>query len=161
MMRIGRLGTMRQARMVAGIFAATIAAVGLAACRGGSSGSADLGRELDAATGDSMGFAPNRGGTQFVSAIEQTPGAVRAPNAPVRRAAAVVQPLQPAVPTTAPAQVAKAPVVAPLPAPVPTPTPAPTPTPTPRRPGGYSTMGDIIRKAPFPINPATTARKPH
>ena len=152
---------MRQTRMVAGSAAATIAAGGLAACRGGSSGSADLGRELDAATGDSMGLAPNRGGTQFVSAIEQTPGAVRTPNAPVRRAAAVAQPVQPPVPTTAPAQVAKAPVVAPAPVPAaPTPAPTPTPTPTPRRPGGYSTMGDIMRKAPFPINPATTARKP-
>ena len=152
---------MRNSRMIAGMFAATIAAAGLAACRGGNSGSADLGRELDAATGDSMGLAPNRGGTQFVSAIEQTPGAVRAPNAPTRRAAAVVQPVQPPVATTAPAQVANAPVVTPTPVPAAIPTPAPTPTPTPRRPGGYSTMGDIMRKAPFPINPATTARKPH
>ena len=149
---------MRQTRVkVAGIVAATVAAVAMAACGGGRSGSADLGRELDAATGDSMSLLPNRGGTQVVSAIERTPGSGPVAGATVKRPhpahSAVPEPVPAPVVAKAPAQVVQAPVIAP--------TPTPTPTPTPRRAGGYSTMGDIMRKAPFPINPVTTARKPH
>ena len=66
---------MRQTRvMVAGL----VAALSLAACGRSKQAPTDLAGELDAATGDTSGLLPNRGGTQYVSAIERTPGAVPA-----------------------------------------------------------------------------------
>jgi hypothetical protein len=53
---------------------------------------------------------------------------------------------------------AEAVAVVPAPAPQPTAAPSPTPTPTPQRKGGYATMGDIMRNAPFPINPVDARR---
>ena len=156
---------MRQTRMMLAGVAATVA---LAACSKGGSAPLDLGRELDVATGDSMGLLPTRGGTQFVSAIERTPGSVPAAT-PAKRPTpsprAVPQPVKAPVQTKSPEPQAQAVAVAPeapapsaQPAATPAPTPTPTPTPTPRRRGGYSTMGDIMRKAPFPINPVNTTR---
>jgi len=146
---------MKQTRvMLAGL----VAAVSLAACSRSGSAPVDLGSELEVATGDANGLLPNRGGTEFVSAIERTPGSVPAASAPVKRPTptprATPQPVKTPVVHKAPAP--EAVVVAPAPAPEPAPaaTPTPTPTPTPRRRGGYSNMGDIIRNAPFPINPA-------
>jgi outer membrane biosynthesis protein TonB len=149
----------RTRMMVAGIVAAT----SLAACGRGKSATTDLSGELEAATGDTSGLLPNRGGTQFVSAIERTPGAVPAVASPVKQPKpapkAQPQPVQSPVVNKAPAPAAEAVVMAPVPAPTPTPaatpapTPTPTPTPTPHRRGGYSNMGTIIRNAPFPINP--------
>jgi hypothetical protein len=152
---------MKQTRvMLAGL----VAAISLAACSRSGSAPIDLGSELDAATGDTSGLLPNRGGLQYVSAIERTPGAVPAAAAPVKRPTptprARPEPVKAPV-TKAPAPVAEEVVVAPAPAPTPAPAaqpaptaaPTPTPTPTPHRRGGYSNMGDIIRNAPFPINP--------
>jgi hypothetical protein len=146
------------------MLAGVVAAVSLAACSRSGSAPVDLGSELEVATGDTSGLLPNRGGTQYVSAIERTPGSVPAASAPVKRPTptprATPQPVKAPVVNKAPAPEAQAVVVAPVPAPepapaaTPAPTPTPTPTPTPRRRGGYSTMGDIIRNAPFPINPA-------
>ena len=150
---------MRQTRvMVAGL----VAAVSLAACGRSKQTSTDLAGELDAATGDTSGLLPNRGGTQYVSAIERTPGAVPAKAPAVKQpkpeARAEPQPIVTPVVNKAPAE--KPQVVVDAPAPVtqapaatPAPTPTPTPTPTPHRRGGYSSMGTIIRNAPFPINP--------
>jgi hypothetical protein len=151
---------MRQTRvMVAGL----VATLSLAACGRSKQAQTDLAGELDAATGDTSGLLPNRGGTEFVSAIERTPGSVPAASAPVKRPTpsprATPQPVKTPVVNKAPVPEAEAVVVAPAPAPepapaaTPAPTPTPTPTPTPRRRGGYSNMGDIIRNAPFPINP--------
>jgi hypothetical protein len=143
------------------MLAGAVAVVALAACGQGGSAPIDLGRELDAATGDSIGLLPNRGGTQFVSAIERTPGSVPAAT-PAKRPTpaprAVVQPVKAPVQTKRAEPEAEAVAVAPeAPAPAAqpaaTPAPTPTPTPTPHRRGGYSTMGDIMRNAPFPINP--------
>jgi len=147
------------------MLAGVVAALSLAACSRSGSAPVDLGSELEVATGDTSGLLPNRGGTQFVSAIERTPGSVPAASAPVKRPTpaprATPQPVKAPVVDKAPAPEAEAVVVAPAPAPepapaatpAPAPTPTPTPTPTPRRRGGYSNMGDIIRNAPFPINP--------
>ena len=146
--------------MVAGV----VAAVSLAACSRSGSVPVDLGTELEIATGDTSGFLPNRGGTQFVSAIERTPGAVPAASAPVKRPTptpratpkAVKAPVVNKAPVPAAEAVVVAPAPSPEPAPAATPAPTPTPTPTPHRRGGYSNMGDIIRNAPFPINPAAS-----
>lgn len=158
---------MRRIRlMVAGM----VAAVGMAACSSGDAKPVDLGRELDVATGDTSGLLPNRGGTQFVSEIERTPGPVPAVAAPVKRATptprAQPKPVEAPVTVKEPqpqaeaVATAPAPTTAPAPSAVPssTPTPSSVPTPTPRRKGGYSTMGDIIRRAPFPITPVETRR---
>jgi hypothetical protein len=147
--------SMRQTRvMVAGL----AAALSLAACGRSKQAPADLADELDAATGDTSGLLPNRGGTQFVSAIERTPGAVPASAPTVKQpkpaAKAEPKPVESPVVDKAPAPAPQAVVVAPAPVtPAPATTPTPTPTPTPHRRGGYSSMGTIIRNAPFPINP--------
>ncbi|MFL5561464.1 MAG: hypothetical protein ACJ79K_08325 [Gemmatimonadaceae bacterium] len=155
----------RTRMMLAGI----VATVSLAACGRSKAAPTDLAGELDAATGDTSGLLPNRGGTQYVSAIERTPGASPAVAPPVKQpkptaqaqpkptAQAQPKPVQSPVVDKAPAQAAEAVVLAPTPTPTPapaaTPAPTPTPTPTPHRRGGYSNMGTIIRNAPFPINP--------
>ena len=149
----------RTRMMLAGI----VATVSLAACGRSKAAPTDLAGELDAATGDTSGLLPNRGGTQYVSAIERTPGATPAVAPPVKQpkpaAQAQPKPVQSPVIDKAPAQTAEAVVLAPAPTPTPVPaatpvpTPTPTPTPTPHRRGGYSNMGTIIRNAPFPINP--------
>ena len=149
------------------MLAGVVAAISLAACSRSGSAPVDLGSELEIATGDTSGLLPDRGRTQFVSAIERTPGSVPAAGAIVKRPTpaprATHQPVEAPAVNKAPELQAEAAVVAPAPspepapaaapAPVPAPITTPTPTPTPRRRGGYSTMGDIIRNAPFPINP--------
>ena len=156
---------MTQTRLVV---AGMVAALSLAACSRSGSAPVDLGSELDAATGDTSGLLPNRGGLEYVSAIERTPGSVPAAAAPVKRPTpaprATPQPVRKPVVDKAPAPEPDAVVIAPAPAPqpapaatpAPAPRPTPTPTPTPTRRGGYSNMGDIIRNAPFPINPVDT-----
>jgi hypothetical protein len=67
--------------MLAGI----VATVSLAACGRSKAAPTDLAGELDAATGDTSGLLPNRGGTQYVSAIERTPGATPAIAPPVKQ----------------------------------------------------------------------------
>jgi hypothetical protein len=156
---------MRQTRvMVAGL----VAAVSLAACGRSKQAPTDLAGELDAATGDTSGLLPNRGGTQYVSAIERTPGAVpaKAPQvkqpkpAPRAEPQPVVTPVVNRAPAQTPQVVVDAPApVTPAPAATPAPTPTPTPTPTPHRRGGYSNMGTIIRNAPFPINPVRSVTR--
>ena len=120
----------------------------------------------------------SRDRTQFVSAIERNdaapePGPRPSTRAPVRRqvraspavirsparvtapvatevatveSAAAASPQAEAAPVDAPAE------AAPVPSRTPDHFPAPRPTPT-RRNGGYWSTGDVIRNAPFPINP--------
>ena len=128
----------------------------------------DLQRDLAMTAGTAVELAPKSGGQQVVSAIESAP-AVPQPR-PVSKAPR-------RSPTPAP-QAAPAPVLADAtpepeveaPAPAPTPTPEPTEVkvpqpvvgagrpaaaPSPRRApaGGWKTPGEVIRNAPFPINP--------
>lgn len=155
------------------MLAGTVAAISLAACSRGGSAPQDLGNELSVAAGDTSGLLPTHGGTQFVSAIERTPGSVPAAAAPVKHPTPsprpTPQPVKTPVVDKAPAPEPQAVVVAPAPTPAmtpetnpvpnPVPTPTPTPTPTPQRRGGYSNMGTIIRNAPFPINPVRAAAR--
>ena len=135
---------------------------------------ASLQRDLDLAKGASMELAPQAASeTQIVSAIERAPEAIVRPTTSERRPLprrAPNAPRQEPVPTPSPeadvVAVAEepSPEVAPTPAPtpsapapaadvVPTPRPTPPPAATPSRRGGYKSVGEVIRNAPFPINP--------
>ena len=140
--------------------------------------SADLRRDLELASAHTVELAPRPSHGGVVSAIEQTPGAAAARVAPApRRQSAVAVARRPAAPRPAPsAPEAPAPrdVTAPSPAPAPAPvvaetpaaeSPAPSPTvgagrpsapvqgPGPAPRGGWKTVGEVIRDAPFPIKP--------
>ena len=105
-----------------------------------------------------------------VSATERFDGAVAAPKAPAKaRTASTTRGSKAATRSPrheSPAAAQPAPEAQPTaPAEVPTAMPAPQPVPTQRRPqapqpstqreppGGWKTPGEVIRNAPFPINP--------
>jgi hypothetical protein len=148
--------------------AALVAA--LAAC-GGSAPEAgsDLERDLAAVRASAVDLAP-RGSERalVVSPEEQTGAAPRRVSVAPARAAAPRR----AAPQRAEARPAPGPEVAEAPAPEPEaaePAPvaprqeepvvtgplrrAPAPTATPEPPGGWRSTGEVIRNAPFPINP--------
>jgi hypothetical protein len=97
--------------------------------------------DLQAASASSVELAPRSGGTKVTSAMEQTPRATPR-QTPVRQ----TQQPAPTPPQTEPA-------VTPVRA-------AQPPKVSPPPPGGYKTMDEVLRKAPFPIKPATTTRRP-
>lgn len=124
-----------------------------------TAGAADV--QLAGATGQRL---------DVVSAAEQTDGAVAAPKAPVRTrtaapargASATTRSPKKATPAAAqPAPQAPEPAPAEIrrTEPIPEPTPAQSrpqaPLPSTQRepPGGWKTPGQVIRNAPFPINP--------
>lgn len=149
----------------------------VAACtQGDAMASDDFSRELETASGET-GLLPASGGTAVVSAIEQT-----APRGTASRPVASRGDARVSRETPAPAAVAKPDAAESVPAasaePVgaveqPSPEPAqspaagtardagravpkPLPIPAPngrRRGSGVWTTGDVIRNAPFPINP--------
>ena len=133
---------------------ATLAA--LAACGGKSTpvqANGDLQRDLQLASSQQgIELLPNAPRTTVVSAIEQTGTAEPAP-APTKTRTPVVRPK--------PRRVAPQARVERAPSPAPgRQVERPSPRPTfdanvisPPPPGGYKTMGEIIRNAPFPINP--------
>lgn len=160
--------------------AAVLGIVAAAACnRPSATVGDDLQRDLDMASPAGVSMTPTSGRVDVVSAIEQGKAEAKTPEKTTPRAAPkkvasaprvtprapTPQPVPtrvaeaPAAPTTveAPAPVAQAPVEAPAPTVTPTPSPVPSQIPTPaprgRQRGGTWTMGDVIRNAPFPINP--------
>jgi hypothetical protein len=137
----------------------------LAACGGKSApvqASDDLKRDLELASGQGIELLPNASRTTVVSAIEQTgtaepapaPTRVRTPTPKPRQA----QPRQPRRVAPQPRPQARV-VRAPAPAPerqVERPEPRPTygaDVISPPPPGGYKTVDEVIRNAPFPIKP--------
>jgi hypothetical protein len=114
----------------------------------------DLQRDLELASGTGIELLPNTARTQVVSAVEQTGTAEPAP-APTRARTPVVRPK--------PRRVAPQARVVRAPTPAPSPgrqieRPAPRPTfdanvISPPPPGGYKTVDEVIRAAPFPIKP--------
>jgi hypothetical protein len=107
---------------------------------------------------------------EVVSATERFDGAVAAPKAPAKArststkrgtSAATRSPRHeaPAAAQPAPQAAETAPTEAPIAAPVPEPVPtqrrpqAPQPSTQREPPGGWKTPGQVIRNAPFPINP--------
>jgi len=138
-----------------------IGVVLMAACSRSSTGNDALKRDLDLAGSTSLELAPRASGTQVVSAVEESPGAV-----PARSTARVRAPAKSAAPRAPARQTAARTPERPQPEPIreaelpsessalpATPAPTPTPVPTPQRRGGYKSVGEIIRNAPFPINP--------
>ena len=117
----------------------------------------DLRRDLELARGEGLELAPRTQAQTRISAAELVPQGgkpVSAASSQERRRAPVSAPSKKA--TT----VAEAPAASPPPAQEEVPAAAAPPRPQPARPamnpapaGGYKTMGELIRKAPFPINP--------
>lgn len=100
-------------------------------------------RDLEAASAGSVELAP-RGGQKVVSAIELAPLSKPAV-APTRR-----------IPAPSPQRETK--ILQPAPRAEPAAArPASAPRVSPPPPGGYKTMDEIIRNAPFPIKPWTSA----
>jgi hypothetical protein len=99
-----------------------------------------LKRDLEAASAGSIELAP-KGGQQIVSATELVPL-----SKPVvtntRRASAPAPRPKPHTPQVAPADDEPA-----------AQRPISTPKVSPPPPGGYKTVGEVIRNAPFPIKP--------
>jgi hypothetical protein len=134
----------------------------------------DLKQDLARAGGGSSDVqlaGSSNGRVDVVSAAERTDGAIAAPKAPtvsrapsaVRGKTAVVKSARkatpaPAEPSPRAAEVAPAEVRTEEPAPEPTPAQdrprAPRPSTQREPPGGWRTPGEVIRNAPFPINPA-------
>jgi hypothetical protein len=133
------------------------ALAGLAACGGKSApvqASDDLRRDLELAGGSGIELLPVAPSTQVVSAVEQTGTAEPAP-APTKARTPVARPKPRRVAPQA--RVVRAPTPAPRPerqAERPAPQPvfgADVISPPP--PGGYKTVDEVIRGAPFPIKP--------
>lgn len=115
-------------------------AVFVAACGRAPSMDESMKRDLEAASAGSIELAP-RSGSQIVTAAEIVP-ATKPVVAPTRR----TQPPAPAPrrETPAPAPVATEPSAT---------RPVTTPRVSPPPPGGYKTVDEVIRNAPFPIKP--------
>ncbi len=136
----------------------TVAAVtGVAACNAPATPSSDLNRDLDAAssTSSSLTLAPTSGRQDIVSAVERVPEARRTP-APSQQQVVAHNAPPPVV--TAPQIAAPPQAVAVAPAIVTPPpsaaSPSPRPTPVQQAPrGGYKTEAEVVRNAPFPIQP--------
>ena len=152
--------------------------IAAAACTSGDAmANDDFARELETSSGES-GLLPASSGTSVVSAIEQTAPhgnaaarpVARRGDARVNREAPALAPIaKPDAAESAPAANAEAVVVVERPSPEPAQLPAAgtardagasAPLPLPkqqpngrRRGGGVWTTGDVIRNAPFPINP--------
>lgn len=150
-----------------GLTAAIVTLLGAAACSNASAADKDLSRDLEfpastPATSSNLSLAPSSGRTEVVSAVERTPEAKAAPkpSAP-QRAVAHRSPRQATIAATAPVAIVQAPepVAEPTPAPIAAAEPAPIPRPTPaparqQEPrGGWRSVGEVIRNAPFPVNP--------
>ena len=124
--------------LVSSLTAATL----LAACGGSTPMDETMRADLEAASAATIELAPRGQGQQVVSAIEsRTP---RQPQvAPVRR---VTGPAPEAPPETP--EVTQVSDPAPAAA-----RPSSKPAISPPPPGGYKTVGEVIRNAPFPIKP--------
>ena len=136
----------------------TFATLALVAACGRDSASAaaktDLQQDLALASGGGIELLPAAPGTQIVSAVEQTGTAEPAP-APTKARTPVARPKPRRVAPQS--RVVRAPSRAPSPErQVERPSPQPVFGPdviSPPPPGGYKTVGEVIRDAPFPIKP--------
>lgn len=111
----------------------------MGACRSRATVDDQMMQDLQAASAATIELAPAGGGRQVVSAIEQLPHAqpkprpaksVPAPEVRTPEVAAAAQEPSAQAPRTLPASSVSAPP-----------------------PGGYKTMGEVLRSAPFPIKP--------
>ena len=127
-------------------------ALALAACDRAPDVDAQLKKDLEAASAGAIELAPRGTATTVVSGVEQMQRAQPRPTAPRPKAPPaereVAQSPDP-MPTPDPVVVQQAPVRNEPAASRPTNTPRVQPAP----PGGYKTVGEVIRNAPFPIKP--------
>ena len=125
----------------------------LAACSRGAEVDEQLRRDLEAASAGAIELAPMGTATKVVSGVEQVPRATPRPTAPRPKAPPVesrrVAESQDPAPTPEPRVVQQAPASTEPAAARPTATPRVQPAP----PGGYKTVDEVIRSAPFPIKP--------
>lgn len=129
------------------------AVVALAACSGTPAVDAQLRQDLEAASAGAIELAPMGGGTKVMSGVEQVRRETPRSTAPRRTAPPVeskraVESRNPA-PAPEPRVVQRAPVSNEPTATRPTSAPKVQPAP----PGGYKTVDEVIRNAPFPIKP--------
>ncbi|HYC51138.1 MAG TPA: hypothetical protein VEB19_08530 [Gemmatimonadaceae bacterium] len=130
---------MRDMRRSASLLAALAA---LVACGQQSTVDDALRADLDAASTATIEMAPRGQGTQVVSPIESK-RPTQPQVTPVREVKAPARTPRREVPQVTQAA-----------APEPTATrPATTPAVSPPPPGGYKSVGEVIRNAPFPIKP--------
>ena len=135
-----------------------ISLAALAACgRTAPATDAALKRDLDLAKGQGLELAPHGSARSTLSADELSPSGNRARStaqqvskSPAPRQAAPARSQPQVAEQQAPAAQSHDSVVATAPA---TPRPSAAGAISPPPPGGYKTMGELIRKAPFPINP--------
>ena len=134
---------------------AILAAALTVACGGGSDPRLDdsLRRDLEEATGAGIELAPRAGGLDAISELERSPAGSRSGGGAIARTPGKVS--APAPARRAPATIARAPAPAPASAP-PGEVISSRPRPieqAPARQGPYTTVGEVIRDAPFPIHP--------
>lgn len=122
----------------------------LAACSRSPAVDEDMKKDLDAASAASVEMAPRTQGTTVVSPLEQK-RPTQPVKAPVRQVRAPARTKQPETPQTV--QSGEPAAVAPAPQPAP-------PRVQPPPPGGYKSVNEVIRNAPFPIKPATRTKRP-
>lgn len=130
------------------------AALTLAACNRGPAMDEQMKADLQAASAGSIELAPAGAATKVVSGIEQIPRAQPRPTAPRPKAPPVEadraespDPAPTREPRVAqPARTSNEPAAT---------RPSSTPRVSPPPPGGYKTVDEVIRNAPFPIKPAT------
>lgn len=142
------------------LVAAAVSLAALAACgRPAPATDATLQRDLDLAKGRGLELAPQGSARSTLSADELSPPGNRARStapqvskSPAPRQAAPARTEPQVAEHQAPAPQSHDSVVAIAPAPA-TPRPSAPGAISPPPPGGYKTMGELIRKAPFPINP--------
>lgn len=128
------------------------AAIALISCGGGNAMDEQLRADLDAASAGGIELAPMGTGTNVVSGVEQAPHtqvrpATPRPQAPPTRRQPRRSPDR--APVEEPQVVDHAPVSNEPAAIRPSSAPAVQPAP----PGGYKTVDEVIRNAPFPIKP--------
>jgi hypothetical protein len=125
------------------------AAILFAACSRSPAMDEDMKKDLDAASAGSIEMAPRARGTTVVSAVEQNRPAEPV-KAPVRQVRAPARTPEPETPQPTP-RAAEPTAVVPQSAP---------PRVQPPPPGGYKSVNEVIRNAPFPIKPATATKRP-
>ena len=115
----------------------------LAACGPSSRVDEAMQADLDAAAAATIEMAPRGQGTKVVSAIESK-NASQPRVTPVRQVSAPSRTPKPETPQVTQAARSSEPAAT---------RPASTPAVSPPPPGGYKTIGEVIRNAPFPIKP--------
>jgi hypothetical protein len=126
------------------------ATLALAACGRQSTMDEQMQRDLEAASAGGIELAPQGTGTKVVSAIESK-RPVQPAVAPVRRVSAPAPAKTPPPEIAQPVNTSNEPVAN---------RPVARPAVQPPPPGGYKSVNEVIRNAPFPIKPATATKKP-